>query len=153
MKFTHTKYLPPEKTSVLEAGDYPFKIIKAEEKISQSGNPMIEIYVLLNAGGSATGRSNDWLLDKEGSTRKRKHLLYAINKGHLWKNHELRPSDLIGSVGKCTVTKEKKDKNDPANLTMINKITDYICDDSIKVPDEEETIQTENKAHNDDIPF
>lgn len=158
MKFYNNKYTPPEKIIALEEGSYPFKIISAEEKTSRkSGNDMIEIYLCLNPGQPEVGRATDWIVDSEKMTWKRKHLLYAIGKGDLWEKREFSANDLLNATGYCIVTKQRKEKDNPNDLSMVNRVKDYVCDDSVKVADVETEVDVAIKHQapftNDDIPF
>lgn len=127
---------------LLKRGLYDFEVIEATEKLSSTGNDMIE---LLNKVYDTEGRSRllkDWLVETEGMAYKTRH--FATTTGTLkdYEKGELRAADLVGKVGRCQVgiEKDKKllypDKNKiqdyvPASGKLVASVPDPQMDDEI----------------------
>lgn len=127
---------------LFKRGPGDFEVMTAEEKVSKSGNPMIE---LLNKVYDAEGKSRlikDWLVESEGMAYKTRH--YAVSTGQLaqYEKGELRAADQPGKTGRCQIGIEKQE-----GYPDRNNIKDYL------VPSGKLIASIPDAELDDDIPF
>lgn len=107
--------------SLLEPGEYDFEVIHAVEKVSKSGNDMIEVKlkVFTDTGGSRV--INDYLLD--ALAWKVKHFCEAVGLLDAYNEGTLTAADCAGRSGRVEV-KIQTDKTGayPAR----NEVQDYV---------------------------
>jgi hypothetical protein len=124
------KFVPKTEKEIAEenlwpAGEYSFEIIEAEDKVSKSGNEMIELTLRVFNSEGGFKIVNDYLL--EAISYKLRHaaevcgLLDNYNRGHLLAN------DFFGKTG---FVKLKIDKDKEGKYPDKNGIADYITERS-----------------------
>jgi hypothetical protein len=100
---------------------YPFEIVAAAEKVSQSGgNPMIELKVKISRADGATRTIWDYLLEK--TPEKLLHCCKATGLLDRYESGSLADTDFQGKRGQLRLGVEKK-KGCPDR----NVIADYVC--------------------------
>jgi len=118
---------------LMPEGFYPFEVINAEEKISNSGNPMIALKLKVwDADGKERGML-DWIMPS--FARKLKHFCKITDMLDKYSAGTLLAEDCEGKSGHLRVANER-DKDGK----MRNRVADYV-----KV--------TDGKMIDDDIPF
>lgn len=106
---------------LLEKGNYPFIVLKAENKISQSNNPMIQLLLKI---WDEKGREHlvyDLLM--ESLEFKLRHFCYAIGHGEMSENGEIDCELIKGKQGECKIyiQEDKSGKYPPKNA-----VADYL---------------------------
>lgn len=137
-----------------------FKILKAEEKLSKGGNPMMVITTYLTNDQGEAGKLRDWLLTaNEFSLYKLDRLFRSIGKVDLLNKKKFEDSDLVNSSGKCRIDYREDNKG---NTRLV--IEEYLFDaapvkgplekmaDSAAVSKELANAES-SEEFNDDIPF
>lgn len=135
--------------SVLPDGDYEFSVKKAEDKVSKSGNPMIELYLEIYGADGGSRFVNDWLVSTDKMTWKIKRFCASVGILDQYDSGNIRPSSLINKNGRATISTEKKDDYPPRN-----RIKDYIKPNGT-TPQENPSINPADTSlpTDDDIPF
>lgn len=82
---------------VLQAGEYPFEVMSAEEKTSQAGNPMIEVKLKVWGTDGAEVHVFDYLVEKVAY--KLRHFCFAIGLGKEYSNGTVEADDCVGRGG------------------------------------------------------
>ena len=110
---------------VFPKGDYPFEVIEGEDKVSEAGNPMIELKIKVTNTYGASRYVADYLLEKRPI--KLRHAAEACGLLEQYEAGELAGTDFIGKIGKLTLTVEKdKSKRFPDK----NVVADYVVKNS-----------------------
>ncbi len=121
MKFTPKTREEALTIKLLEKGNYAFKVLASKEKISQSGNPMIEILIKV---WDETGKEHllyDYLM--ESFEAKLRHFCYSINLGEMSEKGEFDCELIKSKNGVCRIyIKEDKTGLYPSK----NAVADYI---------------------------
>lgn len=146
MKITPRSEEEISKIGLLEEGIYNFEIVSSEEKISKSGNEMIEIEIMVERNDYSKKYIKDYLLnnDNQGMQFKLRHLFDSIGKINIYNSGEINSSVLEGCKGKAII---KIYHDEHSNYPPKNIVKDYIKNnDSVK------TIN-ENKFFDDEIAF
>lgn len=135
---------------LLAEGLYQYEVIKAVEKVSKNGNPMIEL--LLKIFDDESGRTSlvtDYLMVHPDMEHKIRHFCYSNDLVSNYEKGRLDDVMCVGQVGKCRI-RIRKDKE--GKYPDKNVIADYVMN--------EETAQhIYNKAvhgqtmSDDEIPF
>jgi hypothetical protein len=100
---------------------YPFEIMEAVEKVSQSGhNPMIELKVKISRADGASRVIPDYLVEQRAE--KLKHAAAACGLLDKYESGSLPASDFRGKRGKLKLTVEKGKNGYPDR----NVIADYV---------------------------
>ena len=106
---------------ILEPGKYPFRIVEANEKISSTGNPMIELKLEVSSNDGNTVTVYDYLVSTEKMAWKCHHLCCAIGHEELYINGKVNVKSLEGTGGYLSL----KIANHPEHGKS-NKVKDYI---------------------------
>ncbi len=123
-------------------GEYYFKIIKAEEKVSKSsGQPMIELNLVIWDEKGKERYVTDYLINNDNMAFKIRHLYECIGMIEEYNSGNIDPFSLLNKEGnvKIIVQKDKKGIYNDKNV-----VKDYI----LKKQETEE----ENEL-NDELPF
>lgn len=131
-----------ELNKLFEPGIYEYEVIKAEEKISKKGNPMLHIVIRVF---DTIGRSqliNDYLITGIESARwKIYDFCHSCGLGEIYQAGEISSEMCRGKSGKVKI---KIDKDTSGQYPDKNVVADYITKiDTVDAP----------KDLNDDIPF
>jgi len=134
---------------LLPKGEYDYEVSAAFEKVSKSGNDMIEMKVVLYVGES-TRTFTDYLLD--AMPEKLKHFCQAHGLTAQYERGELTADDCEGRMGKCKVDTQKG-KNGYSDKSQI---VDYCPTDSTgrsaSAP-QRATQPVAAAVSDDDVPF
>jgi hypothetical protein len=106
---------------VFPRGIYQFEVIEGCDKVSQAGNPMIELKVKVSDAHGASRVVTDYLLEKW--PMKLRHAAEACGLLERYEAGELAGTDFVGKSGKLTLTIEK-DKN--KKFPDKNAVADYV---------------------------
>lgn len=108
---THVKITPKTDSQIAEenlwpAGDYDFEVTKAVEKVSKSGNPMIQVD-LMCYNGEKRRAVTDYIMEKMAF--KLKHFLYGIGMTAAYEAGEFSAEQFQGRAGKVTLRQEQQE--------------------------------------------
>ena len=139
---------------ILPDGVYDFEVIKAEEQISKSGNPMAKVQLRIWDADGVVRFVTDYLVfsDNAFCIRKIRHfcasvgLLAEFNKGEI-------PQELDMRSGKVLIgLDELRAKPEGGFYSRKNKVVDYVAAEEGSIP-----AKAPMPVHNDfddkDIPF
>ena len=135
-------------------GIYDFEIIKAERKISRSGNNMAALQLLINDNG-AKRIIFDWLVFSEVNMCKKKvsHFCKAVGLVEEYKQGKLR-EELDGYEGKVEIGIGDMMPNPSGGFyPKKNVVIDYIADKENKNKLESSEATEDNPFVDSDIPF
>lgn len=114
------------KAMLLPAGEYDFEVVTAEDRISKSGNEMIEVGLLVFAG-DAKRTVKDYLMEK--MAYKLRHYCYAVGLGKEYESGELTAALCVGRTGRVKLKVEEQDGFRPKNA-----VADYVVGATTDVP-------------------
>jgi hypothetical protein len=106
---------------VFPKGAYQFEVIEGCDKVSQAGNPMLELKLKVSDAKGASRFVTDYLLEKVPI--KLRHAAEACSLLQQYEAGELSGKDFVGKTGKLTLTIEK-DKN--KKFPDKNAVADYV---------------------------
>lgn len=114
--------------SLVQPGDYPFKVKFAEAKTSQAGNAQIKLVITLLVDGRERNVF-DYLMTIESMLFKLRHFCYAVGLDVAYEQGTLRPEDCVNRTGTCTIgiKEDKTGKYPPANVVL-----DYLKAENIQ---------------------
>lgn len=128
----------------LVPGKAKFRVIRAEEKISKSGNQMVELKHLVTDVNQTEGEIYDYLVATPNAAFKIRHFWKACGKGSQYETGQTPAELCLNQTGECMIKLEKS--RDPAYPPRI-VIVDY-------VPREETNDKNDkNEIIDDDLPF
>jgi hypothetical protein len=107
--------------SLLPEGVYPFEVMQATDKISQAGNEMIELKLVV-FGDESTPHVFDYLLEK--LAYKLRHFAETTGLLAAYEAGELTAEMCLNKEGYCKLAVEKKAGYDPRNT-----VKDYVVKD------------------------
>jgi hypothetical protein len=113
--------------SMLPEGIYPFEVMQATDKISQAGNEMIELKLVVFGDGS-TPHVFDYLLEK--LAYKLRHFAETTGLLAAYEAGELTAEMCLNRDGYCKLAVEKKAGYEPRNT-----VKDYVPRDKAAAPD------------------
>ena len=142
MSLKHTTGAPKEpEYKILEPGDYDFVVNDAVEKNSKSGNPMIELKLMVGTHPNEKGVF-DYLVFDGKSEWKLDTFLYSIQRHPgVGVEMEIDPLNFVGEKGRAKI------KMDIYNGNKSNKVQGYLFDKDAK----QNPVKTQ--AAEDTIPF
>lgn len=119
MRFTPKTEAEIQEANLLPAGTYDFKITKAEDAVSKSGNDMIVATIQVYRPDGGFTLVTDYLL--ESMAYKLRHCCEECGIIHLYEAGTLMASDLEGREGRMQL------KQDPAkgDFPAKNSVKDY----------------------------
>jgi hypothetical protein len=126
------------RATVLEPGVYDGEILKAVEKTSKKGNPMIELTMKFYGAGDDSSIVMDYLL--ESMPKKLRHFAEAAGILDLYDSGEFSADDCQGLSIKA---KLKIDRDPNGQYDDKNAVADYVVD---KVPGKIEKYPINRKA-------
>lgn len=137
-----------ELRNLLDGGIYPFVIKNAEEKVSQSGVPMIKLSLEVD-GGSRFVNVWDNVMSDGPMEYKLRHLFYSVGLGEMYESENLELRQLVGKRGLCKVfiSIDKTGQYQPKNA-----INDYVTD-NVKSNNMKPLPVVEAPFKDDDLPF
>lgn len=149
MKFTPKSKEEALTVGLLPKGNYPFVVLKAEEKISKSNNPMIQVLIKV---WDETGREHlvyDYLM--ESIEHKLRHFCYSIEQGTMSETGDFDCELVKDKQGLCKIYIQE-DKS--GQYAPKNAVADYI----VPVDNGDNLTPTKNKTQNnnefeDECPF
>lgn len=141
MSFSFKPQTEEEVLNLFKEGIYNFKVKAAEDKISQAGNPMIKLTLMVwdNAGNERY--VVDYLMEK--LMYKVKHFCDAVGLEKKYAAGAFEASDCINKTAQCKLRIEESDGYLPQN-----RVQDYLKGEE-KAKKEEEPV-FDNDA---DLPF
>lgn len=104
-------------------GIYDFEVSEAKDRISASGNPMIELNVTVYNKEGHTRKVYDYLIDSEKTGYKVRHFASSVGMTKEYESGELDASALVGKAGKLQLY-IKKDKK--GAYPDKNAVSDYV---------------------------
>jgi hypothetical protein len=142
MSLKYTAGAPKEpEYKILEPGDYDFVVNDAVEKKSKSGNPMIELKLMVGTHPNEKGVF-DYLVFDGKSEWKLDSFLHSIQRHPgVGVEMDIDPMDFVGEKGRAKIKVELYNGN------KSNKVQGYLFDKDAK----QKPIQTDTGA--DTIPF
>lgn len=132
--------------NLLEPGVYDFEVVNAFEKVSKSGNEMIELKLKVFTDTGGTRVINDYLLD--AVAYKVKHFAECVGLLDAYNEGLLTAADCAGRAGKLNL-KIQKDKN--GQFPDRNGVADYVVEDEPRGNILDRLPQV--AAEGDEIPF
>lgn len=133
-----SKYTVPE-------GYYDFECVKAVNKVSRSGNDMIEVTLRVHYSGESI-EVRDWLLGKW--PKKLKHFCQQAGLMRQYEAGEVTPEDCVGVGGVCYLVLDEYIGDDHKKYTN-SKVDDYGRPSN----DEAKSTLPPRAQDDDDLPF
>lgn len=131
--------------NLIPEGIYNFEVLEATEKLSKSGNEMIELKLGIWDNNGTMRVIFDYLLD--AMEHKLRHFCVVTGLEDKYKSEEITSNDCIGKSGKAHLVIQKgKDKQDGTKYPDRNSVQDYVTDDKKIEVKKDDFI-------NDDLPF
>ena len=150
MEFTPKTEEEIKAANLLEAGDYDFDVLVAEDAISSKGNEMIKVNLGIYTGDKVRGRIFDYLMPSMEA--KLRHFCDTVGLLKEYESGSLSANMCEGRSGKCRIIiqEDKAGKYDPKNT-----IKDYICRSAKPLGVNKQENKVDGKIHNidEDIPF
>jgi len=150
MRFTPKTEKEIAESNLLPEGEYPFEISSGADKISKSGNEMIELWVRVYKPDGSFNQVADYLL--ESIAYKLRHAAEACGLLDKYEAGTILGTDFIGKTGmlKLGITKDKN-----GQYPDKNGIKDYIVpkEGEAKVSIPKDALQKTIDPMADDIPF
>lgn len=150
MRFTPKSEKEIAEANLLPEGEYPFEISTGADKISKSGNEMIELWVRIYKPDGQFNQVADYLL--ESMAYKLRHAAEACGLLDKYEAGSIVGTDFIGKTGmlKLGITKDKN-----GQYPDKNGIKDYIVpkDGEAKVAIPKDPLAKTLDGLADDIPF
>lgn len=136
-----------EVSNLLPEGTYKFIIEDATDKVSKSGNEMIELKLRIQSPQEKI--VFDYLL--EVMPYKLRHFCEATGLMHKYESATLMAADCMGKSGECLLIIDDKNISYPAK----NAVKDYVkkSKKGLGAPKSEEKAPALDLEFNDDIPF
>ena len=144
-----------KRSTLMPEGRYNARIVTAEEKVSNSGNDMIELEVEVY-GPEGKVIIRDWLLNTDRMAWKLQHFAEACKLEKKYERGELTADDCEGQSCAVEVTVEtQKPTAKYPNPRPQNRITDYMAQEFAHVapPSTGGKATTSEKIDDDDVPF
>jgi len=113
--------------NLLPEGVYDFEVFDAVDKVSKSGNDMIELHLKVFTDDGSTRQMRDWIL--ESFAHKLRHFCEACGLTKQYEAGALTANDCIGMAGKVRVVQQTREGYDPQN-----SVKDYIVPEAGSVP-------------------
>lgn len=123
MKFQPMSEKEIAEAGLLPAGEYPFEVVGAEDKISKSGNDMTELTVKVYDIDGIGHSIFDYLVATKKSAFKIRHFAEAAGLLPNYETGNLPADVMVGRSGYCKVIIRKDDKGEYPDK---NQIADYI---------------------------
>lgn len=135
---------------LLDKGIYPFEIKKATERVSKSGNPMIELILCVWDVNGNEHIIYDYLMESIGY--KLRHCYYAACAGAIYESGNLNADDLVGKQGLCKIIiREDKTGQYPPKNTVVDYVTNKSASEIIGMTNH--VIKSNQDNLEQDIPF
>lgn len=100
--------------NLLPEGTYDFEVVKAEEKESKKGNPMLEINMkVFRADGDGFIFVRDWLM--EAFPMKLIHFCREVGLESRYADGVLTAEECVGRTGRVQIVQKQQDGFDPQN--------------------------------------
>ena len=148
MRFTPKTEKEIQEDNLLPEGNYSFEISGAEEKISKSGNEMIQLLIRVYKPDGKFNLINDYLL--ESMAHKLRHCCESCGILDKYDAGALLADDFIGKTGNLKLSIQK-DKT--GAYPDKNSIKDYIVGEKVFIPKSPLQEALDEKDEDDTIPF
>jgi len=145
MKVTPISEMDAAEAGLRKRGLYDFEVLEAKERMSKSGNDMIEMKVKLYDTDGRTFNLFDYLVASEGMAYKVRHFASGTGMLAQYERGELKADDCVGKTGRAQVGIDKAKNGYPAR----NSIADYALVSAGKGP----LIASVADDLDDDLPF
>lgn len=106
--------------SLLPAGEYPFEVLAAQDKLSKAGNEMIELKLAVYSQDGDQTHVFDYLLEK--IAYKLRHFAEAVGLLDKYEKGEFSAFDCEGKNGYCKLAIDSSNPNYPPK----NTVRDYV---------------------------
>jgi hypothetical protein len=121
MEFTPKSNKQLKEEMLIPAGEYDFEVVKAEEKLSKSNNPMIALNLKVFVDGG-TRFCNDWLMTTSAAMEfKFRHFCEATGLLDRYDSGQISAQDIQGVAGKVKIAVKDDEQYGPQNT-----VKDYI---------------------------
>ena len=136
--------------SRLEPGLADFEVVNASEKVSKTGNAMIELQLRVWDNKGKEGSIYDYLVSTDKAMWKIYLFCKSINAKEEYEKGNITPDFTIGKTGHCVLKLEKsKDEQYKDRI----KINEYLStEDALKMKEQVKSIQ-EDGSFDEDLPF
>ena len=129
---------------LIEEGSYPFEVIESQDRLSKSGNEMIELKLKIWDSLGRERQCFDYLL--EAMAFKLRHFCEAVGLLDKYEAGNLQAGDCIGRSGTLELTIQAgKQKPEGGYYPDKNSVKDYIKKES--------STTTDDTMLNDEVPF
>lgn len=145
MRFTPKTEKEIQEMNLISPGIYDFEVISASDKMSKTGNEMIELKIKIWDINNQERIIFDYLL--EAMSFKLRHFAEATGLLQKYESGMLLAKDCLGKSGKVEIIIQK-DKN--GQYGDKNAVKDYISSNEIS---HAEPIKKDDSFLNDEIPF
>lgn len=122
MRVTPITEAEAEDAGLWKSGLYDFEVLESKDRVSKSGNDMIELNLKLFDPEGRSFRLFDYLVSIESMGFKVRHFASAVGLLAQYEAGELKAEDCQGRTGRAQVTKQKAKGGYPAK----NVIQDYL---------------------------
>ena len=121
MRFNPSTEDEVQARAVWGRGLYAFRVVDAEERISEAGNEMIDLKIELHKRDGATKIVHDYLLAKGPAAAKFLHACVVCGVLDKWKAGVVSADDFVGKSGRLKLSIQTR-KQWPTK----NVVTDYV---------------------------
>jgi hypothetical protein len=139
---------------LLEPGVYPFQVIFAESKVSQAGNPMINMKLLITDSTGRASTVRDFLMEK--IDYKLRHFCFSVGLEETYTSGALTPDFCSGREGYAKIAVDQYTTKDGREGEK-NIVQDYLLKNqwptAVKAQALAPTQSPAAAADDDDVPF
>ena len=136
--------------NLIDPGVYDFEVIKAEQRTSKSGNPMIELVLKVRDMNDRERQITDYLVNMKSMMFKIKHFADSVGLQDKYAQGTFSERDCVGRSGKVEITIQKGQPNPNGGMYADKSaVKDYIMTDKGAVKYDAST----GEMKDDDIPF
>lgn len=147
MRFTPKTEEQLQEENLIPQGTYDFEVVEAKDRVSKSGNDMIELKLCVYDQNGSPRTVFDYLL--ESMSYKLKHFCDAVGLAHKYTDGTLADHDCMGKAGKVMIIQQPPQNGYAAK----NSVRDYIVMDDKNSEKTAAKTSDEKTELNDDLPF
>lgn len=136
--------------NLIDPGVYDFEVVKAEQKTSKSGNPMIEMVLKILDANGRERQITDYLVSMKSMMFKIKHFSDSVGLQDKYAQGTFSERDCVGRSGKVEIAIQKGQPNPNGGMYADKAaVKDYVMTDKGAVKYDSSTGEMQDDA----IPF
>ena len=122
MRFEPKTEAEVQEAGLLEPGTYDFEVVKAEDKVSNSGNDMAELLISIERHDGRSVTVKDFLVAVDSMAYKLRHFAESVGLLASYERGEMIASQMEGLSGTCKIGIEPA----KGDYRAKNKVIDYL---------------------------